>query len=501
MFKKRTTNPFSDLGLPPEFGMPAGEALRRAGYDPDDEQDRMLGMVALAAALRVYEAAAGPAVRRARAAKVGRNDPCPCGSGRKYKKCCQRRGGGADPREGPGARPAAGPFDLVPRVAHQEGFAEDFTALQQLFQEDPTLCRVRFTEGRARAFVMEALGEEATPDTDTETLADRLNRILARYLDEVEGPEALGDLAGALLEAAPRWARDPSALRALALGVTLHTMEEVWAEDAEDDEDTEPSPLYTMILRLTLTQGLGPEEPWEELIATAGGLLALRAHMLAGERLPLEGVLDERTIEPLPEGAEEEAREFLADMARQIRGGGLPVSLPFPSLLPSMARMALVRDPNGMGKEEVTELVDASVEALGPEDAELFEEFLAHWVEENRDEADKDTLVLIASLRTFLAGGWDGLRILGRDLVVAALTKGPLTDLPGAPTLPLDAENVAEAVTPDFLERYGDFLWEEGLPEMARRTWGLCRLFGPLTPALEEKLARKAPFEEEDSPD
>jgi len=23
-----------------------------------------------------------------RAAKTGRNDPCPCGSGRKYKKCC-----------------------------------------------------------------------------------------------------------------------------------------------------------------------------------------------------------------------------------------------------------------------------------------------------------------------------------------------------------------------------------------------------------------------------
>ena len=23
-------------------------------------------------------------------AKIGRNDPCPCGSGRKYKKCCGR---------------------------------------------------------------------------------------------------------------------------------------------------------------------------------------------------------------------------------------------------------------------------------------------------------------------------------------------------------------------------------------------------------------------------
>lgn len=27
-------------------------------------------------------------VRAAPAAKVGRNDPCPCGSGKKYKRCC-----------------------------------------------------------------------------------------------------------------------------------------------------------------------------------------------------------------------------------------------------------------------------------------------------------------------------------------------------------------------------------------------------------------------------
>ncbi len=27
-----------------------------------------------------------PVVREG--AKVGRNDPCPCGSGKKYKKCC-----------------------------------------------------------------------------------------------------------------------------------------------------------------------------------------------------------------------------------------------------------------------------------------------------------------------------------------------------------------------------------------------------------------------------
>ena len=35
-----------------------------------------------------------PPVRR-EAPKVGRNDPCPCGSGQKHKKCCGRAGAGA----------------------------------------------------------------------------------------------------------------------------------------------------------------------------------------------------------------------------------------------------------------------------------------------------------------------------------------------------------------------------------------------------------------------
>ncbi|HAZ79079.1 MAG TPA: hypothetical protein DCX08_04020 [Porticoccaceae bacterium] len=25
-------------------------------------------------------------------AKIGRNDPCPCGNGRKFKKCCGQQG-------------------------------------------------------------------------------------------------------------------------------------------------------------------------------------------------------------------------------------------------------------------------------------------------------------------------------------------------------------------------------------------------------------------------
>ena len=39
------------------------------------------------------EKALAPPTLRREGAKVGRNDPCPCGSGRKYKQC---HGAGAD---------------------------------------------------------------------------------------------------------------------------------------------------------------------------------------------------------------------------------------------------------------------------------------------------------------------------------------------------------------------------------------------------------------------
>lgn len=51
---------------------------------------RGLGLVVRALRAPFRDAASGkPRPIVAPAAKVGRNDPCPCGSGRKYKKCCQ----------------------------------------------------------------------------------------------------------------------------------------------------------------------------------------------------------------------------------------------------------------------------------------------------------------------------------------------------------------------------------------------------------------------------
>jgi len=53
---------------------------------------RALGLVAGALASSYQDRAAGKGETiRSPASKLGRNDPCPCGSGLKYKKCCMGR--------------------------------------------------------------------------------------------------------------------------------------------------------------------------------------------------------------------------------------------------------------------------------------------------------------------------------------------------------------------------------------------------------------------------
>jgi hypothetical protein len=60
---------------------PRGDLLGRMKdrYPPIDD---------IARATSWWAQFAKPACNRRAAAKVGRNQPCPCGSGKKYKKCC-----------------------------------------------------------------------------------------------------------------------------------------------------------------------------------------------------------------------------------------------------------------------------------------------------------------------------------------------------------------------------------------------------------------------------
>lgn len=84
-------------------------------------------------------------------ASIGRNDPCPCGSGEKYKKCCIAKSGAvaADPND---ARARAGGLEQVLRFARRPEFDNDHVIARLLFWTE----RVRAMEPeRAEALLAE----------------------------------------------------------------------------------------------------------------------------------------------------------------------------------------------------------------------------------------------------------------------------------------------------------------------------------------------------------
>jgi uncharacterized protein len=72
-------------------------ASLRSRIESDDDREALLDRIpaSLSALYRFFEpqrraraSGAAPAPARRAAPKIGRNDPCPCGSGKKYKQCC-----------------------------------------------------------------------------------------------------------------------------------------------------------------------------------------------------------------------------------------------------------------------------------------------------------------------------------------------------------------------------------------------------------------------------
>ena len=61
---------------------------RLAGMDPDELEDAVLEAHGYFRELRMSAGVNGQTPVREGGARVGRNVPCPCGSGKKYNKCC-----------------------------------------------------------------------------------------------------------------------------------------------------------------------------------------------------------------------------------------------------------------------------------------------------------------------------------------------------------------------------------------------------------------------------
>ena len=67
------------------------ERMKEDGVDPSDAAARQAWIRAHRKDLRRLQGKEPPAPAVRPEPKTGRNDPCPCGSGKKFKKCCGLR--------------------------------------------------------------------------------------------------------------------------------------------------------------------------------------------------------------------------------------------------------------------------------------------------------------------------------------------------------------------------------------------------------------------------
>jgi tetratricopeptide (TPR) repeat protein len=159
---------------------------------------------------------------------IGRNDPCPCGSGKKYKKCCMQadaRGG----RNGSRARPTqAGPppdrqptikeyLDLGNRLAEQDRPKAAMMAWGEALKLDRNYLPALNNMGRM--LVIQDRPDEALEYLERAAELDTAGAEVARRLSTAQ--EMVGDLEAAKANAEEALRRNPKDVPALLMLANL----------------------------------------------------------------------------------------------------------------------------------------------------------------------------------------------------------------------------------------------------------------------------------------
>jgi hypothetical protein len=512
------------------------EILQQAGFDTTDGEEFKRGAAALMAAQMVAvsaglaaEAGPGPGVT-ADGQQVGRNDPCPCGSGKKYKKCCLPRqqeaaaararaqgkaaedagkpatdagksgadadspaadagksaGGAGQPGFG-GVRPA-----MLPRMG-LEAMQEDTQTLGRLLQSDPELRKRRFHPARMATF-LEPHSAHVPAD-----LAERDRWIARRAHDFVaaehqragEGEEAetiqvLKGLKEALLDAARRYRDDDARLRSLALGLLYHSS---WSPELE-----EPHPLETMLFRLTLQETAVEQQTRASLLSSLGeDPDALARRLAAGD--PEAAEAWQASFDELPEEKRVEllraAERYHDEVVQAVTEGRFAVPLPLVSVLPLVIRtVSVIRDAadDNEARQAAQELaVQQAREGLSEADRALYLELCDQWLASDEaaeaDDEDEDEINRVRYVRGLAAVGSSSVEPV---LLLAFLDHHRVTPIPGEPNP--DPAGGQEIDSPAFLERYGAFFAEQGRQELALRTWRLCRFGGDIPASVQKRI-------------
>ena len=459
------------------------QALRQAGYPLDNERDVQLGGLAYNAARLVDVALRTESLQSKRpSAKLGRNDPCPCGSGKKYKKCCLQDGVDPSARALERAPDGAPPSPKhIPNLSDPSAAHRDLKILEGLLERLPELKEVRFARADALRFL--TLRRKERNKVEDAELDGFLDQVAQRYLREVAGDSSLDRMRGELLRAAAR-VRTVDERRSLAAAVVYSLLGKTRDSAGSDP----PNPLVCLIFRLSIT-----EEIKRRARATGAATAGQRAPdgrsaqaRGAGRKAPEAPGGEYARLSPeAAEGLMHSGERMLAELEHAIVEDRFPVHLPSASLLPVLVQIEQRgRAAESLSNAELRQLVGRVTAAWADEDRTLFAHALDGWLADNTNAA-AESIGLVRSVRALLQA--QCVDPLDDELVLASLRRQGSSSLQGEPALLLSPEAHLSATA---LERHADFLRDKGYRQLARRTYGLCEHLGPLAPEVVEKIRR-----------
>lgn len=455
--------------------------LAEAGYDLSRDKDLEFGMLAYNSAFMMMDRA-GARSKKASKKKVGRNAPCPCGSGKKYKKCCLTDSHAADQLRRQLNSSLHPPATMIPCLTDAQKFTADMSKLENLLLDDPALRKVRFNEDRVELHYID--NRPADPPEDPDDFLEMLDRLSFDYVAKHKETEVFEQCREALLEASKR-SPTMRVMRALCLGDVLLTL------------GGEGNLMAICLYRIALGNQVERKNAEHDLMEKVKGVIS-RGGIEPTPDAVKKAVFDERLADQLlaeDDGSlaalVKDTGNKLEELRDNICEGYFPILAPTAALLPLyVAATVAARRGETIGQKQTEELVQRILDDWGDDDTRLYASLLSEWLQMD-DGSDPDVTAKVRLLHSMAQIG--GLSPITADLVYGSVTTGRLamTDWEAKmePDAGPEAEDGVPGLSAEFLEAYGDAMLEHGYKDIALRAWKLCEMLGPVTESVAKKMS------------
>jgi SEC-C motif len=448
------------------------QTLHEAGCDMRDERKAQMGMVACnVARLVCHHILRKPSAQSAQKAQAGRNEPCPCGSGKKYKKCC------IDIDRTPAAINdhgiEFGP-EIVPRLWDIGAIQEDSRLLIEIMERDPAFANVGFSPEKITAFLASVLADQdrlIPPDSDEEARERAIDDLAVRCIRESGEPNVTRSLDKKFLAAAAR-AQSASEVRALATGMCLAMLAEA-AKDPRDDL------LAIILFRKALTHAAKSMHVLSKVLSGVDDGDIARW---------MEGAADPAFIDKIKSAASQlgeselafmhsECERFYDDLHAAIEADEFPVPPPFATLLALLGRLT-----QAPPSEDLPDIVMTFAGELSEDHHIVYGKMLDGWLDGNKEQPKRivETVTTMRNLCKIQAIGDFMPKLLVRCLREQRW-------------VPFDEEEAGFITRPDpsiemqaFVAEYGSWLRTKGYFAMADQ---LVQSWKGWTPDVRRRVA------------